>query len=151
MALPQPVHRGITSQKLKSAMFVLEGMNALATTYFFYDLYFFTASRFHFEELQNLWLAAVLGFLYAFGSYWGGRYAQRFGYFSSVQLGIATMLAVFVACGFAGTWQLVVGLAMIGDVGMAFTWPAVEALVSEGEPPARLPGLLGVYNFIWSV
>jgi MFS family permease len=147
----QPVHRGITSQKLKSAVFVVEGMNALATTYFFYYLYFFTEARFHFRTPQNLWLAAVLGFLYAFGSYWGGRYAQRFGYSSAVQLGIATMLVVFAACGFAASWQLIVGLAMIGCVGMSFTWPAVEALVSEGELPARLPGLLGLYNFIWSV
>ena len=38
-----------------------------------------------------------------------------------------------------------------GTIGMALTWPAVEALVSEGESPARLPGLVGAYNFIWSM
>jgi MFS family permease len=126
-------------------------MNSLATTYFFYYLYFITEARFHFGTLQNLWLAAVLGFLYAFGSYWGGRYAQKFGYFSSIQFGISTMLAAFVTCGFVDSWYLIVGLAMVGTVGMSFTWPAVEALVSEGELPARLPGLVGLYNFIWSV
>jgi MFS family permease len=147
----QPVHRGITSQKLKSAVFMLEGMNSLATTYFFYYLYFFTRARFHFGALQNLWLAAVLGFIYAMGSYCGGRCAQRFGSFSAIQLGISTMFVAFVACGFVSSWWLIVGLAMIGTVGMSFTWPAVEALVSEGELPARLPGLVGLYNFIWSM
>ena len=46
------------------------------------------------------------------------------------------MLGVFFMCGFAGSWQVIVGLAMIGTVGMSFTWPAIEALVSEGELPA---------------
>jgi MFS family permease len=148
----QPVHRGITSQKLKSAAFALEALNALATTYFFYYLYFFTKARFHFAAMQNLWLAAVLGFLYGLGSYYGGRFAQRLGYYSSIRLGIGTMLMCFLTCGFvASGWWPVVGLAMMGSVGMAFTWPAIEALVSEGESPARLPGLLGLYNFIWSI
>ena len=43
------------------------------------------------------------------------------------------------------------GLAMIGSVGMGFTWPGIEALISEGETPARLPALVGLYNFIWSI
>jgi MFS family permease len=147
----QPVHRAITSQKLKSAVFMVEAMNSLATTYFFYYLYFFTKARFQFGTLENLWLAAALGFLYAAGSYFGGRYAQRFGYFSSIQLGISTMLVSIAACGFVASWQWIAALAMIGTVGMAFTWPAVEALVSEGESAARLPGLVGLYNFIWSI
>jgi MFS family permease len=147
----QPVHRGITSQKLKSCVFMIEGMNSLATTYFFYYLYFYTKARYHFAALQNLWLAAGLGFLYAFGSYWAGQFAQSFGYYKAIQLGISTMLVVFVGCGFVASWPLTVGLAMIGCVGMSFTWPAVEALVSEGESPARLPGLVGLYNFIWSI
>ena len=130
---------------------MVEGMNSLATTYFFYYLYFFTKARFHFGTLQNLWLAAVLGFIYALGSYWGGRYAQRLGYFSSIRLGISTMLVAFVTCGLVASWWLIVGLAMIGTVGMSFTWPAVEALISEGELPARLPGMVGLYNFIWSM
>lgn len=130
---------------------MVEGMNSLATTYFFYYLYFFTKARFHFGTLQNLWLAAVLGFLYALGSYWGGRHAQRFGYFSSIRLGISTMLVAFVTCGLVASWWLIVGLAIIGTVGMSFTWPAVEALISEGELPARLPGMVGLYNFIWSM
>ncbi len=147
----QPVPRGITSRKLKSAVFMVEGLNSLATTYFFYYLYFYTAARFHFGTPQNLWLAAALGFLYALGSYFGGRFAQRFGYFSAIELGISIMLLAFVACGFLASWRLIAGLAMTATVAMAFTWPAVEALVSEGESPARLPGLVGLYNFIWSM
>jgi MFS family permease len=148
----QPVHRGLTSQKLKTTAFVLEAANSLSTTYFFYYLYFFTKARFQFVAMQNLWLAAVLGFLYGIGSYFGGRFAQRLGYYSAIRLGVGAMLAAFFTCALvASTWWAVVGLAMIGSVGMGFTWPAIEALLSEGESPARLPALVGLYNFVWSI
>jgi MFS family permease len=145
-----PVHRGITSQSLKSVVYVLESLNALATTWFFYYLYFYTQAHFKFGALQNLLLAACLGYVYACGSYQGGRIAQRFGYFATLRLGIATMLAAFLACSQTTSVALTIGLALLGDLGMCMSWPSLEALVSEGEPPARLPGLLGVYNFIWA-
>jgi len=34
---------------------------------------------------------------------------------------------------------------------MCFTWPAFEALISEGEPRRRLRGLVGLYNINWAV
>ena len=46
---------------------------------------------------------------------------------------------------------VVIGLMMLATVGMCATWPALEALVSDGEPPARLQGLLGTYNVIWAI
>jgi MFS family permease len=33
---------------------------------------------------------------------------------------------------------------------MALTWPALQALVSEGQPRARLMTMLGIYNLVWS-
>ncbi|HEY3852905.1 MAG TPA: MFS transporter [Verrucomicrobiae bacterium] len=148
----QPVHRGLTSQKLKFTAFALEAANSLSTTYFFYYIYFFTRSNFQFTAIQNLWLAAVLGFIYGIGSFFGGRSAHTLGYYSAVRIGIVTMLVTFLTCAFvSATWWAVVGLAMIGSVGMGFTWPGIEALVSEGETPARLPALVGLYNFVWSI
>ncbi len=145
-----PVHRGITSPDLKSTLFVLEALNALSTTLFFYYLYFYTQAQFKFGALQNFILAASLGFIYALGSYLGGRAAQRFGYFAAVRLGVAAMIAAFLACSLTSSLPLTISLAVVGTIGMCMTWPALEALVSEGEPPARLQGLLGLYNFIWA-
>jgi MFS family permease len=34
---------------------------------------------------------------------------------------------------------------------MCLTWPALEALMSEGEPPVRLQSLVGIYNVVWAV
>jgi MFS family permease len=145
-----PVHRGITSRTLKSAVYVLEGLNAVSTTLFFFYLYFYTKAQFKFGALQNLLLAACLGYVYSLGAFLSGRIAQRFGYFAAVRLGIATMFTAFLACSQTTSVGVTIGLAVVGNVGMCLTWPALEALVSEGEPPARLQGLLGVYNVVWA-
>jgi MFS family permease len=145
-----PIHRGITSQSLKATVYVLEALNALATTWFFYYLYFYTQAQFKFGALQNFLLASCLGYVYAFGAYQGGRLAQRFGYFTGLRFGIALMFAAFLACSQTTSLGLTIGLAVMGDLGMCVSWPSLEALVSEGEPPARLQGLLGLYNFIWA-
>jgi MFS family permease len=145
-----PVHRGVTSRNLKSACFALEALNGLATTYFFYYLYFYTQERFQFDAMQNLLLAALLGCVYAFGSYFSGRFAQKFGYLTAIRCGAALMIAAFLACSQARSLGLTIALAVAGCLGMCLTWPAMEALVSEGEPPARLQGLVGFYNFVWA-
>jgi MFS family permease len=148
-ALP-PVHRGVTSRSLKGACFALEALNGLATVYFFYYLYFYTQERFKFDALHNLLLAALLGCVYAFGSYCSGQFAQKFGYLTAIRAGATLMILSFLACSQTGTLWLTIALAMTGCVGMSLTWPAMEALVSEGEPPARLQGLVGFYNFVWA-
>ena len=145
-----PIQRGITSRNLKSAVYVLEGLNSLSTTWFFYYLYFYTQAQFKFGALQNLLLASFIGYAYAIGSYQAGRIAQRFGYFSALRLGVALMLVAFLGCSLTSSVGLTVCLALVGDLGMCLSWPSLEALVSEGEPPIRLQGLLGVYNFVWA-
>ena len=77
----------MTAGKLKIGVFAMEGINCLATTYFFYDIYFYTQARFNFHALQNLVLAAALGAVYAVAAYFGGQFAQKFGYFTSVPMG----------------------------------------------------------------
>jgi MFS family permease len=145
-----PVHRGVTSRNLKSACFALEALNGLATTYFFYYLYFYTEERFKFNAIQNLLLAALLGGVYAFGAYFSGRFAQKFGYLTAIRCGAALMIVAFLACSQVGSLWLTVALVVAGCLGMCLTWPAMEALVSEGEPPARLQGLVGFYNVVWA-
>jgi MFS family permease len=145
-----PVHRGVTSRNLKSACFVLEALNGLATVYFFYYLYFYTEERFKFDAMQNLLLAALLGLVYAFGAFLGGRFAQKFGYLTAIRCGAGLMIVAFLACSQTGSLWLTMTLVVAGCIGMCLTWPAMEALVSEGEPPARLQGLVGFYNFVWA-
>ena len=138
------------SGSVKAGVFALEGLNAVSTTYYFYYLYFFMQERFGFDQFRNLVLAATLGFFYTIGSVLCGRFAQRRGYFRSLRLGFLIM-AVVLAMG--SRISTVVGhlLAMIiCIIGMCFTWPTLEAMVSEGEPPPRLQRMVGIYNLVWA-
>ena len=40
--------------------------------------------------------------------------------------------------------------ACVVNIGMCFIWPTIEALVSEGETPERVPHAVGIYNIIWA-
>jgi len=144
------VHPGLASPQLRSALFVMEGLNSLGTTYYYYYLYFYMEARFNFGALQNLLLAALLGVVYTFASFFGGRFAQRFGYLTAIRLGLALMIGAFLACSKADTVGWTIALTALASVGMCLTWPALEALMSEGQPPARLQGLVGVYNCVWA-
>lgn len=136
--------------RVKTGVFWLEALNSLSTTYYFYYLYFFMQQRFGFNKLQNLSLAASLGFIYMFAAVFGGRFAQKHGYFLSLGLGFLIMAVCF---GVGTLLQTLAGhlvIAALATIGMCFTWPTLEALVSEDEPPERLQMMVGVYNFIWA-
>jgi MFS family permease len=148
---PRRFHRPIPSAPLKACLFGLEGANSLATTYFFYFIYFYTHERFHFDAVQNFLLAAAMGLVYAGGSVYGGRFAQKAGYFASLRLGLATLAAVVILESVASTAWLAVAGMLIGNAGMTFTWPALEGMISEGESRSRLRGLVGMYNVTWAV
>jgi MFS family permease len=145
-----PVHRGLISRRLKSGVFALEALNALGTTYYFYDIYFVMRDKFGFHAVQNLFFAAVIGAISAFSSFFAGRFAQRFGYLTSVQVGTGVMIVSLLIGsqveGLVGT----VTLVLVAAVGLCFTWPALEALMSEGESRLRLQSMVGIYNVTWA-
>ena len=147
----RPAHRGVVSPRLKTGVFALSGSNSLATTYFFYYLYFYTQDKFGFGQLQNFELAALLGAVYAVFAFYAGRYAQRAGYFAALRLGLGIMIAALLLGSHAEALWAALGLIFVADIGMCFTWPSLESLMSEGEPRARLLSLVGIYNFTWAV
>ena len=138
------------SAQVKAGLFSVAGLNAVSTTYYFYYLYFFMQERFGFDRLQNLVLAASLGFIYTFASIFCGRFAQRRGHFLSLRLGFFIMAAVLAVGGGLPGIAAQLGVAIICDIGMCFTWPTLEAMVSEGETPSGLQRMVGIYNLVWA-
>ena len=138
------------SRRSKAIYFVLEGLNSFATVYYFYYFYFFMQRQFGFGNKANLALAALNGAVYALMAWQGGKFAQRAGYFTSLKLGFAVMMGSLVVGSFlhSAVGQIIV-MAM-AVVGMCFTWPTLEALVTEGETPAGVPRMVGIYNMVWS-
>ncbi len=138
------------SRRLKLGYFVVEGMNSFATVYFFYYFYFYMQQVFGFGNKANLVLAAVNGGTYALCAWWGGRFAQRFGYFTALKLGFLLMLAALAAGSQLKSAGGQIVVMVVTVLGMSFTWPTLEALVSEGEPPGRVQHMVGIYNVVWA-
>jgi len=143
-------HPTIRSRPLKMCVFGLTAITAASTTFFLYYLYFYMRDRFGFHQTQNLLLASGLGFLYSGSSFVAGRVAQRFGNFFALRFGMATMVLTLTAASFmTRVWPLLLTIAIM-NFGMCHCWPALEALMSEGEAPARLQSLVGLYNVSWA-
>jgi MFS family permease len=138
------------SRRLKFGYFFLEGLNSFATVYYFYYFYFYMQKVHGFGNKANLLLAALNGLTYAFGAWWGGKLVHRIGYFNALKLGFAVMMGALLV-GSQVQSALGQGIVMLVTVGgMCFTWPTLEALVSEGEPRSGLQEMVGIYNVVWA-
>ena len=131
------------------AIFVIEGLNSFATTLYFYYVYFYTEQTFGFTKFQNLLLAAALGLTYGFASMVGGRYGQRRGYLAALKVGFGILALMIGGAVFVQALPVHLVIMFVGTFGMAFTWPALEALVSDGESRRGLQRNLGIYNLVW--
>lgn len=138
------------TRKSHTIFFVIEGLNALATSYFNSYVYFLLRDRYGFGNLGNLAAAALGGFVYLFAAWQGGRFAQRFGYYTALKAGFAG-LTVCLTAGALLSGLPAVLLVLVGwTATVCFTWPSLEALVSDGVDDAVLPRNIGIYNVVWS-
>ncbi len=137
-------------RRTKVFFFLLEGLNTLACSYYGNYLFFLLRDAYGFGNLQNLSVCAGHGLIFAVSAWQGGRFAQRFGYFTALQTGFAIMAVCLIAGALLPSLPAQLGVLAGWTVGMCFTWPALEALVSEGESDEDLPQIIGLYNFVWS-
>lgn len=136
--------------KFKAGIFLLEGMNSFATAFFFNYLFFYLKSRFGFGNFGNLLFGALNGFIYMIAAYFGGLFGQKHGYFRGLRIGFVLMGGSLGMGSLFHSTAVLAGTMVFWTLGMCFTWPTLEALVSERESPARLPRLIGVYNVVWA-
>ena len=131
-------------------LYVLEGSNSFATAYYVNFLMFLLQAEYGFSNLNNLVVGAVHGFIYGIASWQAGRFGQRHGLFPSLRIGFGGMsVALVVGWALPTQWGQLICLG-IWTVALCFTWPILEALVSEHEDPKRLPDRVGLYNVVWA-
>lgn len=147
---PKRLPLSMTQRQLKNNYFILEGLNCFGTTYYFYYLFFYLQEQFAFGNMGNLFVSALNGFVYMFAAWYGGKFAQRFGYFTALRLGFAVMAIALGVASFIHTAFGQLALMVVWTLGMCFTWPALEAMASENETPRGLQRVLGIYNLVWS-
>jgi len=140
----------MNQMQLKRGYFILEGMHAYGTFFFFNYLMFLLRDEYNFGRRETLAAGAVHGLVYFLGCIYAGRFAQRFGYYTSLTLGFGVMIGGLIL---GAVWHVLIAqLAAfwIWTAGMCFTWPALEALASEGESSRTLPRVIGFYNLVWA-
>ena len=104
--------------RFNHGVFVLEGLNAVGTTFYITYLFFFLKHQFGFTSQQNLMVCALNGLIFAPFALVGGRFGQRFGYLNALKLGSAVMVVSLLTSAFLTT---VTGL-MIGMVLWTVGW-----------------------------
>ena len=137
-------------QKRQWLCFSIEGLNSFVTVLYFNYLYFFLRSRFGFDDKHNLAVAALLGLIYTLASWQDGRLAHRWGYFAALKIGFGIMVGGLLAGSQLGSAAGQIAAAAVVTLGMCFTWPVLEALISENETPVRVPHAVGIYNITWA-
>jgi len=136
------------TRPFRTLCYTIEGINSFATVIYFNYLYFFFRARFGFDDRQNLELAALIGMVYVIASWQAGKFAQRYGNFTALNIGFALMAAGLAAGIEFQSLAAQIVLACVVNAGQCFIWPVLEALVSEGPAPARA---VGIYNMTWAV
>jgi MFS family permease len=140
----------MTLRQLKKGYFTLEGLNAFASSFYFYYLFFFMQREFGFGNPQNLCLAAFNGLIYTCVAWSAGRFGQRFGYFTALRVGFTLLLVALIGAGCARSLIAEIAAMGVWTVGLCFTWPMLEALASEKEDSVGLQKMIGVYNLVWA-
>jgi predicted MFS family arabinose efflux permease len=140
----------MTTRQLKTGYFAITALNTLATTWFLDYLFFYFRDRFGFGNRENLWVSALHGFVYMFAAWQCGKFAQRRGFFASLKLGFAGMALIMAVAALLNS-PVQILCALVGyTVMLLFTWPALEALVSENETQAGVQHNVGIYNCVWA-
>jgi len=138
------------SRRSKIVYFILEGLNSFALVYYFSYFYFFMGKTYGFGNAANLALAALNGGVYALISFWAGKFGRRFGYFTALRVGFVVMMgALLVGLGVHSAVGHIL-VMVIAVIGMCFTWPTFEGLVSERETRRGLQHMVGTYNVVWA-
>lgn len=135
---------------VKTICYLLEGLNAFATAFYFNYLMFLLQKEYHFDNKQNLTVGAIHGLIYVLASWLGGKIGQKVGYFTLMRAGFIGMaISVTVGGLFPSIIMQLVALA-VWTISMCITWPMLEALVAEHEDAAALPHRIGLYNVVWA-
>lgn len=139
-----PLHR------LKAGYYLLTAFGAIASSYYFNYLFFFLRDQYGFGNRENLAVAALHGSIYVVMSWQAGRFAERRGFHTSLKVGFVGLTVCMLVGSLATRAVEHIALLACYTSSVCFLWPAIEALVTEHEPPARLPHMIGLYNCTWS-
>jgi predicted MFS family arabinose efflux permease len=133
----------------KAVYFLIELLTCYGAIYYSYFFFFYMKIRFGFCGQDNLLCAALYGFVYLFAAWQGGKFAQRFGSRRSVCIGFIGVAGSMIAGLVLHSAICQVIILAAWTVSVCFIWPALEAIVSEGDG-VNLSDMVGFYNITWA-
>lgn len=131
-------------------LFVFEALGSLACGFYGNYVFFHFRDRHGFGELGNLSVAALMGLVIAVASWQGGRFAQVRGCYTAIYLGLSGLIASLVLGAFFPQLQVQLCVLVFWTASQFIIWPALEALVTEGEGGCRRAQLVGIYSVVWA-
>lgn len=137
-------------RRYKTGVFALTGLNTVASTFYFNYLFFYLHHHFGFDNRQNLWVSALHGLVYTVSAWQCGKFAQRRGYFTSLKVGYAALAGLMLIGSALNSAAGQMAIVFAYSVVLLLTWPALEALASEGETRAGVQRMVGIYNCTWA-
>ena len=140
----------MTLPQFKIRVFTLEGLGAFATAYYFNYIFFVLKEQYHFTAYDNLRFCALNGFVFAFSALYGGKYAQKHGYYQALTVGCGIMAASLGASALTNSSLGLIITMVVWTFGMCFTWPTLEAMACEKENAVWLPRMIAIYNIVWA-
>lgn len=132
-------------------LYGIEGINSFGAAFYFNYVFFFLRHEFHMSPARSLAAAALHGGIYTVMSRWAGLLAQRHGYFTTFRYGNGVVALALGLSSLGATMEWVQWVGLVGwTIGISLTWPALQALVSDGASRLQIARRIGVYNLVWS-
>ena len=141
---------GVLSRQNKLYCFIFEALGSFGCGFYANYIFFLLRDNYNFGNAGNLGVSALQGLVWAVASWRGGLFAQRVGYFTSMKAGLLGMMMVLAVGIWARSLVIQLAILVLWTTSSCFVWPALEALVSDGESDRRLPRQLGIYNVTWA-
>jgi MFS family permease len=130
---------------------LVQAIQSFATTLFLCSIYFWTKERYHFNNLQNLLLNALQGFVYIWCSGLGGKLSDRIGYNRQLKLCVAVQASILALGWIPDSFFAPYLIIFTYTIFTASFWPALEAAVMHVPASTTMPVRIGYYNLTWAV
>lgn len=134
----------------KSQLLVFEALGSLACGFYGNYIFFLFRDRHGFGNLGNLGVAALMGLVMALASWQGGKFAQRKGCIRTMFSGLVGMIVALVCGAIFPQLPVQIAVLILWTASQFVVWPALEALVTEGEGGAARANIVGIYSVVWA-
>lgn len=134
----------------KLPLFVFEALGSLACGFYGNYVFFLFRDRYGFGDLGNLSIAALMGLVIALASWSGGKLAQRCGCVRTMVSGLLGMILALAIGTLFSSLSVQLAVLAVWTASQFMVWPALEAMVTEGESGAARANIVGVYSVVWA-